>query len=402
MTDLTKGIIEINGFTFRPGTRIEQVLNFFGTDVRILELSSGTEVRFLQPFYITENLYSYAFYFGKDGLLNKFSLIPVAPANLKGDPVGISKYRLSAAKQWLNGMLTCEPNTTNDSCVYYEFPCVDYYASLRTDLHYGLVGGEIEVTFCELISKDDKEFGFVLAPKQLVKEKRMVRFMYREESDNPQDSGWRFFSGDETDDFVNNPDNIGIYDIKTIIEIDKAIVPYLDSPYGSVYEREEITNEFSLSRGNYNIISAELKVIIDKLNKQGKMNFLEGAISEQIVAFEKQYNITLPLKFKEWLRFSDGGELFLPAGIQLYGVENKPLIEVTSEDRPSDNYIVIGALASGDTILCEKAGEQISIYNIEGGRIEGDEIYTDFFAFLNSLYDLLGIGEWVNLFNRYN
>ena len=51
-----------------------------------------------------------------------------------------------------------------------------------------------------------------------------------------------------------------------------------------------------------------------------------------------------------------------------------------------------GALASGDPILCEKSSEKIAIYNQEAGRIEDDEIYDDFIAFLKDLHDLLGIG----------
>ena len=47
----------------------------------------------------------------------------------------------------------------------------------------------------------------------------------------------------------------------------------------------------------------------------------------------------------------------MPAGVQLYGVSHKPLIDVNDNDRPDDSYIVIGALASGDPILCERKGE---------------------------------------------
>ena len=140
------------------------------------------------------------------------------------------------------------------------------------------------------------------------------------------------------------------------------------------------------------MISEELKVIVDKFKEQGKMNFLEATTEEKISEFEKEHSVKLPEKYKEWLLFSDGGEFFLPAGIQLYGVENKPVIDVNNNDRPSDEYVVIGALASGDPILCEKAGEKIAIYNQEAGKIEDDEIYDDFTAFLNDLYDLLGIG----------
>lgn len=141
------------------------------------------------------------------------------------------------------------------------------------------------------------------------------------------------------------------------------------------------------------MISDELKVIVDKFNEQGKMNFLEATTEEKITEFEKEHNVKLPEKYKEWLLFSDGGEFFLPAGIQLYGVEHKPVVNVDNNDRPSEDYIVIGALASGDPIICEKAGEKIAIYNQEAERIEDDEIYDDFIAFLNDLYDLLGIGD---------
>ncbi len=140
------------------------------------------------------------------------------------------------------------------------------------------------------------------------------------------------------------------------------------------------------------MISEELKVIVDQLNTQGKMYFLEGATNDQIMRFEADHEIKLPAKYKAWLSFSDGGECFLPAGVQLYGVAHKPLIDVEDDDRPDRNYIVIGALSTGDPVLCRKEGEQISIYNLEAGKIEDDETYADFFAFLNDLYALLGIG----------
>ena len=139
------------------------------------------------------------------------------------------------------------------------------------------------------------------------------------------------------------------------------------------------------------MISDELKAIIDKFNKQGKMVFLEGATEDQIAQFEKEHEIKLPERFKEWLQHSDGGDCFLPAGVQFYGVAHKPLINVDCNDRPKDSFIVIGALDTGDPILFKKGSEQILIYNQEAGQIEDDETYEDFFAFLNDLYSLLGI-----------
>lgn len=141
------------------------------------------------------------------------------------------------------------------------------------------------------------------------------------------------------------------------------------------------------------MISEELKAIIDRLNEEGKMAFLEGATEDQIAQFEKEHKVVLPKKYKEWLCHSDGGDLFLPAGIQFYGVAHKPLIDINDDDRPNDNYIVLGALASGDPVLCEKSGEKIAIFDNETGSIDDELVYDDFYTLLNDLYDVLGVGE---------
>lgn len=141
------------------------------------------------------------------------------------------------------------------------------------------------------------------------------------------------------------------------------------------------------------MISGKLKALVDRYSGQGKMKYYEGAAEDQISKFEKEHGISLPDGYKEWLQFSDGGFLFLPAGIQLRGLIHKPVIDVNAADRPNDNYIVIGALANGDPILCEKSGEQISIFNLEAGRIEPDETYPDFHAFIGDLENILGLGD---------
>lgn len=92
-----------------------------------------------------------------------------------------------------------------------------------------------------------RNMGFALAPKQLVDNKMKVRFMYREAPDNESDSGWRFFSGSETDEYVNNPDNIGLYDVSTIADIDPDVIPLLNNPFGCAFEREDSDLAFGIS-----------------------------------------------------------------------------------------------------------------------------------------------------------
>lgn len=138
-------------------------------------------------------------------------------------------------------------------------------------------------------------------------------------------------------------------------------------------------------------MSEEFERVVANLKSRGEMLFVAGAESEQIKRFEEEEGVVLPTKYKEWLLFSDGGDLFLPAGFQLYGVSHKPVIDVDDADRPNSEYIVIGALSTGDPILCRRGCEQISIYNHEAGVIEDDEVYDDFLALLKDAPELLGI-----------
>lgn len=52
------------------------------------------------------------------------------------------------------------------------------------------------------------------------------------------DSGWRFFAGDESEAYAENPGNFAFHDINTIANYDPRIVVVIESPVGSVFERD--------------------------------------------------------------------------------------------------------------------------------------------------------------------
>lgn len=79
--------------------------------------------------------------------------------------------------------------------------------------------------------------GACFATDMITVEGYPVRFMYREEPDNEIDSGWRFMSGFESDEYMDNPDNMAIYDVNTIANYDPSIIPFLDSSIGSTFEK---------------------------------------------------------------------------------------------------------------------------------------------------------------------
>ena len=81
-------------------------------------------------------------------------------------------------------------------------------------------------------------YGYCFATDHITMNGKKVGYMYREEPDRPHDSGWRFFSGEETQAYVDDSENTTIYDVNTIANYDLAIVPFLDAPPGSKFGRD--------------------------------------------------------------------------------------------------------------------------------------------------------------------
>ena len=148
MTDLRSGCLDIGGFTFHPRTRLEEVKTYFGDKLRVMQLGDRTIAKLDGPYYVTPNIYAYSFMFTADGFIQSYTLYPVAPPMIRDEGNGeIPKYKLGVAKQWLQAMLQLMPQTANELSVGYTLSGVGYYAAVKEDVHYGLVGGDITVLF---------------------------------------------------------------------------------------------------------------------------------------------------------------------------------------------------------------------------------------------------------------
>lgn len=75
--------------------------------------------------------------------------------------------------------------------------------------------------------------------RDLVEQKKKIGFMYKGKPDNINDSGWRFFSGDESQEYVDNADNITICSLNDVINItDSSVGQYLNFEIGTAFERK--------------------------------------------------------------------------------------------------------------------------------------------------------------------
>lgn len=85
---------------------------------------------------------------------------------------------------------------------------------------------------------DFPPIGGLMVSKMVSEEEKKPLFMYREKRTRPEDSGWRIFSGYESQDYTDNPNNTGIYNPSTILKIDSSIKELLLKGVGSVFERK--------------------------------------------------------------------------------------------------------------------------------------------------------------------
>ena len=86
--------------------------------------------------------------------------------------------------------------------------------------------------------------GACIATDRIVVDGAKIGYMYREEAEFEVDSGWRFFAGDESDEYLEKPENLGIYDVNIIANYDEEIISLLDSPEYSEYEWDTEKGEF--------------------------------------------------------------------------------------------------------------------------------------------------------------
>jgi hypothetical protein len=130
---------------------------------------------------------------------------------------------------------------------------------------------------------------------------RPVGYMYRESPDYDADSGWRFLAGDESDEYMDDASNHGLYTVNTIANYDNDIIPLVDEPVGSAFARNPKTGRFE-SVGSliapHNCLHPEFPVVTGdhKLNST--------------------WCVSLPLKFNR--RIEDRSLVLWRPGVTLY------------------------------------------------------------------------------------
>ena len=94
--------------------------------------------------------------------------------------------------------------------------------------------------------------GSCVASDKITVDGENVQYMYRENPFFDTDCGWRFFSSSESQEYIDNPHNLMIYDVNTIANCDKAIIPYLHLEIGIELQRIKDSETFIVLNGSQN------------------------------------------------------------------------------------------------------------------------------------------------------
>lgn len=79
---------------------------------------------------------------------------------------------------------------------------------------------------------------------RILNEGSRIGYLYREEPERDDDSGWRIMAGDETAEYMEDPENSFYVSLGAVLNRDDAILLLLDAQAGSTFERVDGSEEF--------------------------------------------------------------------------------------------------------------------------------------------------------------
>jgi hypothetical protein len=81
---------------------------------------------------------------------------------------------------------------------------------------------------------------------RVLREGKLAGYLYREEPDDEEDSGWRITANDESDEYMENSKNYSYVSLGAVLNEDESFVELLESPVGSAFVRDPESGCFVL------------------------------------------------------------------------------------------------------------------------------------------------------------
>lgn len=88
--------------------------------------------------------------------------------------------------------------------------------------------------------------GYSVVSNHILDDGLPILFMYREDPVEKEDTGWRFLSGHEDQDYLDNPLNSRFIGLNTMANLDASIISHLKRRKGTELERASADEDFKL------------------------------------------------------------------------------------------------------------------------------------------------------------
>lgn len=79
---------------------------------------------------------------------------------------------------------------------------------------------------------------------RVLRDGKLVGYLYREAPDREDDSGWRITANDESDEYMDSAENLAYVSLGAVLSRDDSFRDLLDAPVGSAFVRDPISSRF--------------------------------------------------------------------------------------------------------------------------------------------------------------
>ncbi|QES87411.1 immunity protein Imm33 domain-containing protein [Rhizosphaericola mali] len=214
---------------------------------------------------------------------------------------------------------------------------------------------------------DFPHIGGLIVSKMVIESKIRPQFMYREKPMNPKDSGWRIFSGQESDEYTNDPNNSGIYNPSTLLQIDPSIAALLLKGIGSVFERItensdwhgihdfKLDSDYLISKQLTQEWSFDINNLFEsKLEEDGSLYFTTGDKSVRLIIWDDLDNNETDL-YKMYKTDIENRDQTMAPTLELFEFSEDVTPRIGYRIKESDNYksydVIYGFSIAGNEIV---------------------------------------------------
>lgn len=114
------------------------------------------------------------------------------------------------------------------------------------------LGDPVAFTACHIIATEhddddnlvEKYIKRCFVTNHVLREGKPAGYLYREQPDDEEDSGWRITANDESDEYMEDSKNCAYVSLGAVLNQDDSFVELLESPVGSAFVRDPESGRF--------------------------------------------------------------------------------------------------------------------------------------------------------------